>query len=133
MVEQGGAALAIAQIRALANGAARKAVENGGKKALEAESSRKRSPRLAEDDARGRREDGPRIGAGFGALFDTAQMKRILDFADLFYHKRFIIEKDQRARASLLWKGDPSRRRQRTPRRWKKSPWCPTHNRGSTP
>lgn len=41
----------------------------------------------------------PIIGAGFGALFDTAQMKRILDFADLFYHKRFIIEKDQRARA----------------------------------
>ena len=31
MVEQGGAALAIAQIRALAHGAARKAVENGRK------------------------------------------------------------------------------------------------------
>ena len=34
MVEQGGAALAIAPIRALAHGAARKAVENGGKKAI---------------------------------------------------------------------------------------------------
>ena len=49
----------------------------------------------------------PVIGAGFGALFDTAQMKRILDFADLFYHKRFIVEKDQRARALVERSPEP--------------------------
>lgn len=100
MVEQGGAALAIAQIRALANGAARKAVENGGKKALEAGVFKKALTQIGQKmtlETVGKMV--PVIGAGFGALFDTAQMKRILDFADLFYHKRFIIEKDQRARA----------------------------------
>lgn len=100
MVEQGGAALAIAQIRALANGAARKAVENGGKKALEAGVFKKALTQIGQKmtlETVGKMV--PVIGAGFGALFDSAQMKRILDFADLFYHKRFIVEKDQRARA----------------------------------
>ena len=36
------------------------------------------------------------MAASFGAFFDTAQMNSILDFADLFYHKRFIVEKEQR-------------------------------------
>lgn len=108
MVEQGGAALAIAQIRALANGAARKAVENGGKKALEAGVFKKALTQIGQKmtlETVGKMV--PVIGAGFGALFDTAQMKRILDFADLFYHKRFIIEKDQRARALVERKPEP--------------------------
>ena len=108
MVEQGGAALAIAQIRALANGAARKAVENGGKKALEAGVFKKALTQIGQKmtlETVGKMV--PVIGAGFGALFDTAQMKRILDFADLFYHKRFIIEKDQRARDLVERKPEP--------------------------
>ncbi len=40
----------------------------------------------------------PVVGAGFGALFDTAQMHSVLEFADLFYHKRFIVEKEERVR-----------------------------------
>ena len=108
MVEQGGAALAIAQIRALANGAARKAVENGGKKAIEAGVFKKALTQIGQKmtlETVGKMV--PVIGAGFGALFDTAQMKRILDFADLFYHKRFIIEKNQRARALVERKPEP--------------------------
>ena len=99
MVEQGGAALAIAQIRALAHGAARKAVENGGKKALTQIGQKMTLETVGKMV--------PVIGAGFGALFDTAQMKRILDFADLFYHKRFIVEKDQRARALVERSPEP--------------------------
>ena len=38
----------------------------------------------------------PVLGAGFGALFDTAQMNQVLDFADIFCHKRFILEKPER-------------------------------------
>lgn len=108
MVEQGGAALAIAQIRALAHGAARKAVENGGKKALEAGVFKKALTQIGQKmtlETVGKMV--PVIGAGFGALFDTAQMKRILDFADLFYHKRFIVEKDQRARALVERSPEP--------------------------
>ena len=32
-----------------------------------------------------------------GALIDTAQMKKVLEYSDIFYHKRFILEKEDRA------------------------------------
>lgn len=35
----------------------------------------------------------PVVGGVIGALFDTGQMQKILEFADLFYHKRFLVEK----------------------------------------
>ena len=31
-----------------------------------------------------------------GALIDTAQMKKVLEFSDIFYQKRFIMEKENR-------------------------------------
>ena len=36
------------------------------------------------------------ISALFGALIDTAQMKKVLEYADIFYQKRFIMEKSER-------------------------------------
>ncbi|WP_322152072.1 EcsC family protein [Paratractidigestivibacter sp.] len=97
MVAQGGAALLIAQTRALANGAARKAVEKGGRKALEVgvfKNALKQVGKQLSLKTVGKAI--PFIGAGFGALFDTAQMSKILEFADLYYHKRFIVEKPAR-------------------------------------
>lgn len=38
----------------------------------------------------------PVVGGVIGALFDTGQMQKILEFADLFYHKRFLVEKAMR-------------------------------------
>lgn len=38
----------------------------------------------------------PIASAVVGALMDTAQMKQVLTFADLFYQKRFILEKESR-------------------------------------
>ena len=38
----------------------------------------------------------PIIGGAFGALFDTAQMRKIVNYADIFYNKRFIEEKEIR-------------------------------------
>lgn len=43
----------------------------------------------------------PFIGAGFGALFDTAQMSQVVKISDLFYHKRFILEKEDRIQRLL--------------------------------
>ena len=98
MVEQGGAALTIARIRALANGPARKAVERGGQKALEAGVFKKALAQVGQKmSLKTVGKMVPVIGAGFGALFDTAQMRRILNFADIFYHVRFINEKEERA------------------------------------
>ena len=97
MVEKGGAALAIAQMRALANKAAQKALENGGKKAIEAGVFKKTLTQIGQKlTLKNVGRLVPVVGAGFGAFFDTAQMNSILDFADLFYHKRFIVEKEQR-------------------------------------
>ena len=97
MVEKGGAALAIAQMRALANKAAQKALENGGKKAIEAGVFKKALTQIGQKlTLKNVGRLVPVVGAGFGAFFDTAQMNSILDFADLFYHKRFIVEKEQR-------------------------------------
>lgn len=38
----------------------------------------------------------PVVGGVIGALFDTGQMQKILEFDDLFYHKRFLVEKAMR-------------------------------------
>lgn len=97
MIEKDGAALAIAQMRALANKAAQKALEQGGKKAIEAGVFKKTLTQIGQKlTLKNVGRLVPVVGAGFGALFDTAQMNTILDFADLFYHKRFIVEKEQR-------------------------------------
>ena len=38
----------------------------------------------------------PVVGGIIGALFDTAQMNAVLEYADIFYNKRYLIEKDIR-------------------------------------
>ncbi len=97
MIEKGGAALAITQMRALANKAAQKALEKGSKKAIEAGVFKKTLAQVGQKlTLKNVGRLVPVVGAGFGALFDTAQMNTILEFADLFYHKRFIVEKEQR-------------------------------------
>lgn len=99
MIEKGGAALAIAQMRALANKTAQKALENSGKKVIEAGVFKKALTQIGRKmTLKNIGKFVPVVGAGFGALFDTAQMHSVLEFADLFYHKRFIVEKEERVR-----------------------------------
>ena len=43
----------------------------------------------------------PYIGAFIGATIDTAQMVQILKYADVFYNKRFLLEKEQRIKMLL--------------------------------
>ena len=38
----------------------------------------------------------PAIGGAIGALFDTAQMSAVLTYADIFYNKRYLAEKEVR-------------------------------------
>lgn len=102
MAARGGAALLIAQTRALANGAAKKAVEKSGHKALEAGVFKNALEQVGKQiTLKSVGKAVPVFGAGFGALFDTAQMSKILDFADLYYQKRFIVEKADRIDALL--------------------------------
>ena len=38
----------------------------------------------------------PVVSGAIGALFDAGQMRRVVDYADIFYAKRFILEKEAR-------------------------------------
>ena len=40
----------------------------------------------------------PIVGGVIGALFDSGVMDRMLGYAEVFYHKRFILEKEFRIR-----------------------------------
>ena len=97
MIEKGGIPLLLAQMRALVNKSAQKALQNAGQKGLENSVFKETFEQI------GRKLTLKNIGkavpiasAVVGALMDTAQMKQVLTFADLFYQKRFILEKESR-------------------------------------
>ena len=100
MAEHGGATLLIAQMRALANAAARKAVQSAGKQGLEKSAFKsifEQVGRKLTQNVVGKAV--PIVGGAVGALFDTSQMNKILNFAEIFYEKRFILEKEERIAA----------------------------------
>ncbi|MDB1858954.1 EcsC family protein [Collinsella aerofaciens] len=97
MAARGGAATLIAQIRALANAAARKAIENAGKKSLENNVFKNVLEQIGRNiTQKSLGKAVPVFGGVVGALFDASQMNRVLQYANIFYHKRFIIEKQER-------------------------------------
>ena len=95
MAEKGGVHLLITQMRALANSAAKKALEKAGKKGLEktvfSEVFEQLGKKLTQKSIG---KAIPKIGAFIGATIDTAQMVQILKYADVFYNKRFLLEKE---------------------------------------
>lgn len=97
MAARGGASLLITQMRALANRAAKKALEKAGKEGLENAVFRSIFEQLGKQLSQKTVQRAvPVVSALIGALFDTGQMNKILDFADIFYQKRFISEKQER-------------------------------------
>lgn len=97
MAARGGAATLIAQIRALANAAARKAIENADKKSLESSVFKNVLEQIGRNiTQKSLGKAVPVFGGVVGALFDVSQMNRVLQYANIFYHKRFIIEKQER-------------------------------------
>ena len=97
MINRGGLSLIIAQIRALSNKAAKNALEKAGQKGLEQsvfKSILEQLGKKASLKSTGRAM--PVVGGVFGALFDTAQMSKVISYADIFYSKRFIEEKEVR-------------------------------------
>lgn len=97
MIEHGGLGLLITQVRALSNKAAKSALEKAGQKGLEQSAFKSILEQLGRKATlKNTGKAVPYLGALFGALFDTAQMKKIIDYADVFYGKRFIEEKEVR-------------------------------------
>lgn len=97
MAARGGASLLITQMRALANKAAQKALHNAGKKGLENSIFKNVFEQLGKKlTQKAVARAIPVVSAVIGALFDTAQMHRVLEYADVFYNKRFLLEKEVR-------------------------------------
>ena len=97
MIEEGAAGLLLAQIRALAHASAKKALENAGKKSLENSIFRELFEQLGKRlTLKTVQRAVPVISAGIGAFIDTAQMNKVLTYANIFYQKRFLVEKESR-------------------------------------
>lgn len=102
MAARGGASLLITQMRALANSAARKALAKAGQKGLENSVFRSVFEQIGRKlTLKSVNKSIPVAGAFVGALFDSSQMKRVLEYADVFYNKRFIMEKELRINTLL--------------------------------
>lgn len=102
MAARGGVPLLLAQMRALGNKAAQNALEKAGAKGLENSLFREAFEQIGRKltlKAIGKAV--PVVSAVFGALIDTAQMKQVLNYADIFYHKRYIFEKEVRINAVI--------------------------------
>lgn len=102
MAARGGMSLLLTQMRALANKSAKTALEKAGRKGLENSLFREIFEQIGKKltkKAIGKAI--PVAGAVIGALFDTAQMNTILEYADVFYNKRYIMEKEARINTLL--------------------------------
>ena len=94
-------------ISSLANNAAKKAIEKAGKKGIE----KTAFTEVFEQIGRKLTQKSigkaiPYVGAVIGATLDTAQMVQIIKYADIFYNKRFILEKEIRINALLGYKSE---------------------------
>lgn len=100
MAEKNGVTLLLTQMRALANAAAKKALEQAGKRGLEKTAFTEVFEQIGKKlTQKSITKAVPYIGAFIGATIDTAQMVQITQYAEVFYCKRFILEKESRINA----------------------------------
>lgn len=97
MINKGGIQLLFVQIRSLANAAAKNALKKAGEKPLEktmfTEMLEQLGKQISKDSAK---KAIPYVGAVIGLLFDSHYMSKVLRYAKIVYHKRFLLEKEQR-------------------------------------
>ena len=106
MAGRGGVPLLLTQMRALANKSAQKALSNVGAKGLENSLFKEVFEQIGRKlTLKSIGKAVPVVSSFFGALIDTTQMKKVLEFSDVFYQKRFILEKEKRVYC-LLGKND---------------------------
>ena len=103
MANKNAATLLITQMRALANKSAQKALEKAGKNGLENSIFKD----IFEQIGRKLTQDSLKkaipywVGAVIGGTIDTYQMRNILKYANIFYCKRFILEKEDNIKLLL--------------------------------
>ena len=97
MAARGGIPLLLTQMRALAHKAAEKALAKAGQKGLEESIFKGVFEQIGKKltlETIGKSV--PYISAGIGALIDLSQMNTVMKYADIFYQKRFIMEKQSK-------------------------------------
>jgi hypothetical protein len=100
MAARGGVPLLLTQMRALAHKTAQKALEKAGTNGLERSVFKEVFEQIGRKlTLRTVQKAVPVVSAVFGALIDTAQMNKVLEYADIFYQKRYILEKESRIMA----------------------------------
>ena len=103
MANKNAATLLITQMRALANKSAQKALEKAGKNGLEnsifKDIFEQIGRKLTQDSLK--RAIPYWVGAVIGGTIDTYQMRNILKYANIFYCKRFILEKEDNIKLLL--------------------------------
>lgn len=103
MANKNATTLLITQMRALANKSAKKALEKAGKKGLEknvfSDVLEQIGRKLTQDSLK--RAIPLWFGAIVGGTIDTYQMTNILKYANIFYCKRFILEKENNIKLLL--------------------------------
>lgn len=106
MAAHGGMGLLLTQLRALACKTARTTLEKAGQKGLENTIFRSVFEQIGRRLALNTIQKAiPFVSAAIGAVFDTGMMKKVVDYADIFYCKRFIFEKEANISALI---GDES-------------------------
>lgn len=97
MANRGGIPLLLTQMRALAHKSAQKALNNAGAKGLENSIFREAFEQIGRQlTLKNIGKVVPVVSSVIGALVDRTQMKKVLEYADLFYQKRFLLEKESR-------------------------------------
>ena len=94
VIAQGGLGLLIAQMRGLANKAAANALEKAGQKSLEESVFKGVFEQVGKSlTLKNVGRAVPVASAVVGAAFDVTTMNQVIDYAEIFYQKRFIAEK----------------------------------------
>lgn len=107
MAARGGIELLIVQMRALANKSAQKALEKAGQKGLEESVFKTLFEQIGKKmSKKALTKAVPFVGAAIGGFFDIAQMNKVLNYADIFYNKRFLLEKEARINSLISGESD---------------------------
>ena len=97
MIAKKGIPLLLTQLRGLANKAAQKALQKAGAKGLENSIFRETFEQIGKRlTLKGIQKGIPVVSGVLGAFIDTYQMNKVLLYANIFYQKRFILEKESR-------------------------------------
>lgn len=110
MIKHGGVPLALTQIRALANKAAEKALVKAGQKGIEFGVFKTVFEQIGKKiTLKATSKSIPVVSAGISALIDSRQINKVFDYANIFYQKRFILEKETRVQELMEAKYDRSK------------------------